>query len=94
MKYLERFEYFCRECEIKGTVLDVLLNPDVLLIRGYCPSCKKRGTYKVVDIEALREEHATIAREAAREASSKVIKVKWELRSGATAQGKKPENQS
>jgi len=63
VQYLERFEYICRVCEKKGTVLDVLLNPEVLLIRGYCPTCKKRGTYKVVDIEALRKEHEQIERE-------------------------------
>jgi hypothetical protein len=63
VSYLERFEYFCRECDKKGTVLDVLLNPDVLLIRGFCAVCKKRGTYKVIDIEALRQEHEAIARE-------------------------------
>jgi hypothetical protein len=60
---LERFEYVCRECDKKGSVRDVLLNAEVLLIRGYCSFCKKQGTYKVVDIEALRKEHEAIARE-------------------------------
>jgi hypothetical protein len=65
MKYLERFEYFCKECGQKGTVIDVLLNPDVLLIRGLCPACNKSGTYKVIDIEALRQEHDAITLEEA-----------------------------
>lgn len=50
-------------------MLDVLLNPDVLLIRGYCAACKKKGTYKVVDIEALRREHEAIAAEEAASAA-------------------------
>jgi ribosomal protein L44E len=78
VKYLERFEYFCRECEKKGTVLDVLLNPDVLLIRGFCPVCKKRGTYKVIDIEALRQEHEAIAREESASNDGQVWR--WELK--------------
>jgi hypothetical protein len=61
VKYLERFEYYCKQCGQKGSVLDVLLNPDVLLIRGFCEPCNKHGTYKVIDIEALRQEHEQIA---------------------------------
>ena len=76
--YLERFEYICRECNVKGSVVDVLLNPDVLLIRGLCPRCNKRGTYKVVDIDALRHEHAEIAQE---ESASNKLNWKWTLNS-------------
>ncbi len=72
--YLERFEYVCRECNSKGSVVDVLLNPDVLLIRGFCPRCNKRGTYKVVDIDALRREHLEIAKE-----DSNSNKLRWKL---------------
>ncbi len=98
VKYLERFEYVCRVCEKKGTVLDVLLNPDVLLIRGFCAGCRKNGTYKVVDIEALRQEHAAMAREesAGRRQKPAVSKAKknaglawkWELMES----GEKPQD--
>lgn len=57
VKYLERFEYSCQQCGNKGSVVDILLNPEVLLIRGFCAPCNKRGTYKAIDIEALRQEH-------------------------------------
>jgi hypothetical protein len=60
VKYLERFEYCCTKCGKTGCVLDVLLNPEMLLIRGFCPACNKRGSYKVIDIEALRQEHEKI----------------------------------
>jgi len=92
VKYLERFEYVCRVCDKKGTVLDVLLNPEVLLIRGFCPACNKRGTYKVVDIEALRHEHDAIAAEesagkckttsAAKAKKKAEVTWKWELMDG------------
>lgn len=80
-KYLERFEYICRECDKKGTVLDVLLNPEVLLIRGYCPICNKRGLYKAVDMAALREEHDALAQEEA-QSSAKKVRWKWSLLTG------------
>jgi hypothetical protein len=64
-RYLERFEFFCQECKRKGTIPDVLLNGEVLLIRGYCPLCKNRGAYKEIDIRALRREHELLALEEA-----------------------------
>lgn len=65
-RYLERFEFYCKDCKRKGTIPDVLLNGEVLLIRGYCPLCKTRGTYKAIDIEALRQEHKLLALEEAK----------------------------
>jgi hypothetical protein len=63
VRYIERFEYFCKGCGRKGTVIDVLLNPEVLLIRGHCEGCNAQGAYKVVDIDRLRKEYASIVME-------------------------------
>ncbi len=58
--YIERFEYFCPECKQKGIVTDVLLNPELMLIRGQCPACNLQGTYKVVDRAKLSEEYQSL----------------------------------
>ena len=58
--YLERFEYFCPDCLAKGIVSDVLINPEMLIVRGKCPSCGVQGSYKAVDLAKLTEEYATL----------------------------------
>jgi hypothetical protein len=55
--YIERFEYFCPLCKTKGIVTDVLLNPELMIIRGRCGSCGANSSYKAVDISALSTEY-------------------------------------
>jgi len=55
--YIERFEYFCPDCKKKGIVTDVLLNPELMIIRGRCPTCNLQSAYKAVDISYLQAEY-------------------------------------
>jgi hypothetical protein len=55
--YIERFEYFCPDCKLKGIVTDVLVNPDLMIIRGICKECGVQSSYKAVDLSALRTEY-------------------------------------
>jgi hypothetical protein len=71
VEYLERYEYFCKVCKNKGVVQDILINAEILLIRGYCLACEAGGTYKVVDIDILRREHEAAAREESAGAASR-----------------------
>lgn len=89
-QYLERFEYFCKQCGRKGTVVDILLNPEVLLIRGYCPSCNARGAYKVVDMDVLRREHQALElADAHEQASGEEYIYRWKFE-GRSDPAKKP----
>jgi hypothetical protein len=58
--YLERFEYFCPNCHRKGIVTDILLNPELMIIRGRCLACNLQSSYKAVDMSALQAEYETI----------------------------------
>ena len=59
--YIERFEFHCPVCKQKGIVTDVLLNPDLLILRGYCAACKLPGAYRVVDVAKLEKEYVALA---------------------------------
>ena len=59
--YIEKFEFHCPVCHNKGTVNDVLLNPELLILRGYCPHCQRKGAYKVVDIAKLERDYSALA---------------------------------
>jgi hypothetical protein len=76
-QYLERFEYFCKQCGSKGTVVDILLNPEVLLIRGYCAGCNARGAYKVVDMDVLRQEHEALKLADEKESAGEEHVFRW-----------------
>jgi len=58
--YLERFEYFCPKCRAKGVVTDVLINPELLIVRGKCESCGAESSYKAVDLAKLQAEYAEL----------------------------------
>jgi hypothetical protein len=47
--YLERFRFFCPRCKMRGVINDVLLNPELMLIRGHCSVCNLKSTYKAVE---------------------------------------------
>jgi len=64
--YLERFEFFCPKCKKKGEITDVLLNPKLMMIRGLCPFCNVKNTYKTVDISALQAEYEVLSEEVER----------------------------
>jgi len=59
--YIERFEYFCPNCKQKGIVTDVLLNPELMIIRGRCSACGLQGSYKVVDMSAMNAEYEVLS---------------------------------
>ena len=61
--YIERFRYFCPACKKKGIITDVLLNPELLIIRGRCPVCNLEGTYKAVDMLNLQAEYEVLSHE-------------------------------
>jgi hypothetical protein len=72
--YVERFEFFCPGCKKKGVVTDVLLNPDLLILRGYCGDCKLAGTYKIVDRVELEREYQALAEDKGSEWQYRVFK--------------------
>jgi hypothetical protein len=59
--YVERFEYICPDCKKKGIVTDVLLNPEMMIIRGRCPACDLQGAYKIVDRVKLQAEYEALS---------------------------------
>jgi hypothetical protein len=61
--YIERFRFFCPHCKKRGIITDVLLNPELLLIRGRCSVCNLKSTYKAVDMVALQAEYEVLSHE-------------------------------
>jgi hypothetical protein len=78
--YIERFEYFCPDCNQKGIVTDVLLNPELVIIRGRCPTCNLQSAYKVVDMAMLQAEYEVISEPVSKEDQSKTKNgVTWNM---------------
>jgi hypothetical protein len=76
--HIERFEFHCPVCKTKGVVTDVLLNPDLLILRGYCAACKLSGTYKAVDMAKLDNEYRALAEDKGSEWQYRVFKFRLE----------------
>jgi hypothetical protein len=51
----ERIEYFCTKCHEKGTLMEILVHPTVLLLRGRCSPCGIDSAIKAVDLLQLAE---------------------------------------
>jgi hypothetical protein len=58
---LDRFEYFCPDCNNKGVVTDVFVNSQLLILRGACPTCGVKSNYKVVERAELKLSHGGLA---------------------------------
>jgi hypothetical protein len=65
--HIERFEYFCPDCDQKGVITDVLLNPELMIIRGRCTKCNLQRAYKVVDMSSLRAEYEALSESTIKE---------------------------
>jgi hypothetical protein len=76
--HIERFEFHCPVCKTKGTITDVLLNPDMLILRGYCTVCQLSGAYKVVDMSKLKKEYGALAEDKGSEWQYRAFKFRLE----------------
>ena len=49
----ERIEYLCTKCDRKGTILDIFVNPTVILLRGNCSVCGNSSAVRAIDLLKL-----------------------------------------
>jgi ribosomal protein L44E len=64
---VERVEYKCSHCKKAGSIVEIFLHPDLLLLRGYCEGCRKFGISRVTDLTSLQSEFELIVPESSME---------------------------
>jgi hypothetical protein len=59
--YIERFKFSCPRCKKLGIITDVLLNPELMILRGHCLACDMTSAYKAVDMSMLQAEYEVLS---------------------------------